>query len=145
MIRSFSDIYVILWKYAHCRGLPNNVVNHVFLNEYRDVFRSFSNIYIYVLLYLQARCRGLPDDHVGPVRVLSIEGLDNTLCCGTHVSNLSHLQVFWYFYTPALLHNLFLPSIFPVQTIFGLLTRQKRLLDRQKQMVKLPEKYCMVW
>ncbi|XP_033732891.1 alanyl-tRNA editing protein Aarsd1-like [Pecten maximus] len=40
------------------------------------------------------RCRGLPDDHVGPVRVLDIEGIDGgTLCCGTHVSNLSHLQL----------------------------------------------------
>ncbi|OWF35864.1 alanyl-tRNA editing protein Aarsd1-like [Mizuhopecten yessoensis] len=40
------------------------------------------------------RCRGLPEDHVGPVRVLDIEGIDGgTLCCGTHVSNLSHLQL----------------------------------------------------
>ncbi|XP_061182819.1 alanyl-tRNA editing protein Aarsd1-like [Saccostrea echinata] len=38
------------------------------------------------------RCRGLPDDHVGPVRVLHVDGIDSTLCCGTHVSNLSHLQ-----------------------------------------------------
>ncbi|XP_012936107.1 alanyl-tRNA editing protein Aarsd1-A [Aplysia californica] len=35
---------------------------------------------------------GLPDDHVGVVRVLTIEGIDNALCCGTHVSNLSHIQ-----------------------------------------------------
>ncbi|KAH9509821.1 Alanyl-tRNA editing protein Aarsd1-B [Bulinus truncatus] len=35
---------------------------------------------------------GLPLDHVGPVRVLSIEGIDDALCCGTHVSNLSHIQ-----------------------------------------------------
>lgn len=41
----------------------------------------------------QFRCRGLPDDHVGPVRVLIIDGIDSTLCCGTHVSNLSHLQM----------------------------------------------------
>ncbi|XP_022342250.1 alanyl-tRNA editing protein Aarsd1-like [Crassostrea virginica] len=39
------------------------------------------------------RCRGLPDDHVGPVRVLIIDDIDSTLCCGTHVSNLSHLQM----------------------------------------------------
>ncbi|XP_076455972.1 alanyl-tRNA editing protein Aarsd1-B-like [Babylonia areolata] len=38
------------------------------------------------------RARGLPDDHEGPVRVLDIEGIDATLCCGTHVSNLAHLQ-----------------------------------------------------
>ncbi|KFO97557.1 Alanyl-tRNA editing protein Aarsd1, partial [Calypte anna] len=39
------------------------------------------------------RSRGLPDDHVGPVRVVDIEGVDSNLCCGTHVSNLSDLQV----------------------------------------------------
>ncbi|NWI51173.1 AASD1 protein, partial [Calyptomena viridis] len=39
------------------------------------------------------RSRGLPDDHVGPVRVVDIEGIDSNLCCGTHVSNLSDLQV----------------------------------------------------
>ncbi|CAL1533908.1 unnamed protein product [Lymnaea stagnalis] len=40
----------------------------------------------------KARGLGLPADHVGPVRVLKIEGIDQTLCCGTHVSNLSHIQ-----------------------------------------------------
>uniref|UniRef100_A0A8C4KRW1 Threonyl/alanyl tRNA synthetase SAD domain-containing protein n=1 Tax=Dromaius novaehollandiae TaxID=8790 RepID=A0A8C4KRW1_DRONO len=39
------------------------------------------------------RSRGLPDDHTGPVRVVSIEGVDSNMCCGTHVSNLSDLQV----------------------------------------------------
>uniref|UniRef100_A0A8C3US32 Alanyl-transfer RNA synthetases family profile domain-containing protein n=1 Tax=Catharus ustulatus TaxID=91951 RepID=A0A8C3US32_CATUS len=39
------------------------------------------------------RSRGLPDDHVGPVRVVDIKGIDSNLCCGTHVSNLSDLQV----------------------------------------------------
>lgn len=43
----------------------------------------------------KARCRGLPDDHVGPVRVLTIEDIDSCLCCGTHVSNASDLQVCW--------------------------------------------------
>ncbi|XP_071941180.1 alanyl-tRNA editing protein Aarsd1-A-like [Antedon mediterranea] len=38
------------------------------------------------------RTRGLPADHVGPVRVVEIEGIDSNMCCGTHVSNLSHLQ-----------------------------------------------------
>lgn len=40
----------------------------------------------------QFRARGLPDDHEGPVRVLEIQDIDTTLCCGTHVANLSHLQ-----------------------------------------------------
>uniref|UniRef100_A0A8C0VI83 Alanyl-tRNA synthetase domain containing 1 n=1 Tax=Cyanistes caeruleus TaxID=156563 RepID=A0A8C0VI83_CYACU len=39
------------------------------------------------------RSRGLPDDHVGPVRVVDIKGIDSNMCCGTHVSNLSDLQV----------------------------------------------------
>ena len=38
------------------------------------------------------RCRGLPDDTVWPVRAVEIEGLDQNLCCGTHVQNLSRLQ-----------------------------------------------------
>lgn len=41
----------------------------------------------------KARCRGLPDDHEGPVRVLTIDGLDACLCCGTHVANASDLQM----------------------------------------------------
>ncbi|XP_064595304.1 alanyl-tRNA editing protein Aarsd1-like [Liolophura sinensis] len=40
----------------------------------------------------QYRGLGLPDDHVGAVRVLTIDGVDSALCCGTHVCNLSHLQ-----------------------------------------------------
>ncbi|ESO91940.1 hypothetical protein LOTGIDRAFT_217102 [Lottia gigantea] len=40
----------------------------------------------------KASCRGLPADHVGPIRVVRIEDVDNNLCCGTHLSSLSHLQ-----------------------------------------------------
>nr|CAH7757773.1 unnamed protein product [Callosobruchus chinensis] len=36
--------------------------------------------------------RGLPNDHVGDIRVINIEDVDNNMCCGTHVSNLSQLQ-----------------------------------------------------
>uniref|UniRef100_A0A8D0GHJ9 Alanyl-tRNA synthetase domain containing 1 n=1 Tax=Sphenodon punctatus TaxID=8508 RepID=A0A8D0GHJ9_SPHPU len=39
------------------------------------------------------RSRGLPDDHTGPIRTINIEGIDANMCCGTHVSNLSDLQV----------------------------------------------------
>uniref|UniRef100_A0A8C8MCW0 Alanyl-transfer RNA synthetases family profile domain-containing protein n=1 Tax=Oncorhynchus tshawytscha TaxID=74940 RepID=A0A8C8MCW0_ONCTS len=41
----------------------------------------------------QVRSRGLPDDAAGPIRIIDIEGVDVNMCCGTHVSNLSHLQV----------------------------------------------------
>ncbi|XP_026206808.1 alanyl-tRNA editing protein Aarsd1 [Anabas testudineus] len=41
----------------------------------------------------KVRSRGLPDDHAGPIRIIDIEGIDANMCCGTHISNLSHLQV----------------------------------------------------
>ncbi|XP_015248573.1 PREDICTED: alanyl-tRNA editing protein Aarsd1 [Cyprinodon variegatus] len=41
----------------------------------------------------KVRSRGLPDDHAGPIRIIDIEGIDANMCCGTHVTNLSHLQV----------------------------------------------------
>ncbi|XP_068162369.1 alanyl-tRNA editing protein Aarsd1-like [Antennarius striatus] len=41
----------------------------------------------------KVRSRGLPEDHAGPIRVVTIEGIDVDMCCGTHVSNLSDLQV----------------------------------------------------
>uniref|UniRef100_A0A452DTA0 Alanyl-tRNA editing protein Aarsd1 n=1 Tax=Capra hircus TaxID=9925 RepID=A0A452DTA0_CAPHI len=41
----------------------------------------------------QVRGRGLPDDHAGPIRVVTIQNIDSNMCCGTHVSNLSDLQV----------------------------------------------------
>ncbi|KAM9716081.1 alanyl-tRNA editing protein Aarsd1 [Menidia menidia] len=41
----------------------------------------------------KVRSRGLPDDHAGPIRIIDIEGVDANMCCGTHVSNLTHLQV----------------------------------------------------
>lgn len=39
------------------------------------------------------RSRGLPEDAAGPIRIIDIEGVDANMCCGTHVSNLSQLQV----------------------------------------------------
>ncbi|CAG2058484.1 unnamed protein product [Timema podura] len=39
------------------------------------------------------RTRGLPDGHKGPVRVVTIQGVESNMCCGTHVSNLCQLQV----------------------------------------------------
>ncbi|XP_061519948.1 alanyl-tRNA editing protein Aarsd1 [Phycodurus eques] len=41
----------------------------------------------------KVRSQGLPDDHTWPIRIVDIEGVDTNMCCGTHVSNLSHLQV----------------------------------------------------
>ena len=54
----------------------------------------------------QVRSRGLPEDHVGPVRVITIKGVDSNMCCGTHVQNLSHLQVFQMKKSPSMLISL---------------------------------------
>lgn len=35
----------------------------------------------------------MPDDHKGDIRVVTIEGIESNMCCGTHVTNLSQLQV----------------------------------------------------
>lgn len=36
--------------------------------------------------------KDLPDDHEGDIRVITIDGIDSNMCCGTHVSTLSQLQ-----------------------------------------------------
>ncbi|XP_055590442.1 alanyl-tRNA editing protein Aarsd1-A isoform X2 [Uranotaenia lowii] len=36
--------------------------------------------------------RGLPKDVSGPLRVVSIDGVESNMCCGTHVRNLAQLQ-----------------------------------------------------
>ncbi|XP_050088971.1 alanyl-tRNA editing protein Aarsd1 [Anopheles aquasalis] len=36
--------------------------------------------------------RGLPEDVSGPLRVVTIEGVESNMCCGTHVRNLGQLQ-----------------------------------------------------
>uniref|UniRef100_A0A2R5LJC4 Putative alanyl-trna synthetase n=1 Tax=Ornithodoros turicata TaxID=34597 RepID=A0A2R5LJC4_9ACAR len=41
----------------------------------------------------------IPDGEGDTIRVVTIEGVDSNLCCGTHVSNLSHVQVIKLLYT----------------------------------------------
>ena len=50
-------------------------------------------VYLHCVCVNQVKTRGLPDDHAGPIRIIDIEGIDANMCCGTHVSNLSQLQV----------------------------------------------------
>ncbi|XP_062564226.1 alanyl-tRNA editing protein Aarsd1-A [Armigeres subalbatus] len=38
------------------------------------------------------RTRGLPEDVSGPLRVVTIDGVESNMCCGTHVNNLAQLQ-----------------------------------------------------
>jgi hypothetical protein len=39
------------------------------------------------------RTRALPDCVTGQIRIMSIEGVDNNTCCGTHVKTTSHLEM----------------------------------------------------
>ena len=41
---------------------------------------------------LRQGCKELPPDFAGPIRVVDIEGVDQNMCCGTHVENLADLQ-----------------------------------------------------
>ncbi|XP_026327888.1 uncharacterized protein LOC113236112 [Hyposmocoma kahamanoa] len=41
----------------------------------------------------QAHTRGLPKDCMNTVRIICIGDIDENMCCGTHVSNLSQLQM----------------------------------------------------
>ncbi|KAH0488548.1 MAG: hypothetical protein KVP17_001947 [Porospora cf. gigantea B] len=43
-------------------------------------------------LFDNFRTRGMPADAVGPFRVVEIAGLDQGLCCGTHLKSLGELQ-----------------------------------------------------
>lgn len=67
-----------------------------------DAIRKHLNVDVHVFKagdsqLEQAKTRGLPEDHKGSVRVIEIgsgeDQLDSNMCCGTHVTNLSHLQV----------------------------------------------------
>ncbi|CAG4946540.1 unnamed protein product [Parnassius apollo] len=41
----------------------------------------------------EAHTRGLPKDCMDTIRIICIGDIDENMCCGTHVSNLSQLQV----------------------------------------------------
>ncbi|CAH2090779.1 unnamed protein product [Euphydryas editha] len=41
----------------------------------------------------EAHTRGLPKDCMDTIRVICIGDIDENMCCGTHVSNLSQLQI----------------------------------------------------
>lgn len=41
----------------------------------------------------EAHTRGLPKDCMDSIRIISIGNIDENMCCGTHVTNLSQLQM----------------------------------------------------
>ena len=40
-----------------------------------------------------ARGRNLPEDVKGNIRIVTMNGIESNVCCGTHVTNLSQIQV----------------------------------------------------
>ncbi|CAG9862172.1 unnamed protein product [Phyllotreta striolata] len=79
--------------------------------------------------------KGLPEDHKGDIRVINIEGIDSNMCCGTHVKNLSQLQMMKLLYIEkskrkdnSLLHFLFGNRV---------LNRLECCLDREKKLTML--------
>ncbi|XP_013781560.1 alanyl-tRNA editing protein Aarsd1-A-like [Limulus polyphemus] len=83
--------------------LDTTVVTNEQLNELETVLNQKIRDCVPVTVHMypqgapelqQVRTRlELPEDHVEPVRVVEIKEVDLNTCCGTHVSNLSHLQV----------------------------------------------------
>lgn len=74
---------------------PKNI-NHAefIINELiRDCKKVTVDVYQCIDDLKGIRARGLPNDHEGDVRVITIDGIESNMCCGTHVSNLSQLQV----------------------------------------------------
>ena len=60
-----------------------------------NLIRGCKNVSVELLKdksQLRAGCKELPDDFAGPIRVVNIDGVDQNMCCGTHVTNLSHVQ-----------------------------------------------------
>ncbi|XP_065666704.1 alanyl-tRNA editing protein Aarsd1-A-like isoform X1 [Hydra vulgaris] len=50
----------------------------------------------------EVKSRGLPEDVIEPIRVIEIEGIEKNMCCGTHVSNLAHVQAIKLMHTEAM-------------------------------------------
>ena len=40
----------------------------------------------------------LPEDFAGPIRVINIDGVDQNMCCGTHVTSLMDVQCIKFLY-----------------------------------------------
>ncbi|KAG5509101.1 hypothetical protein JKF63_06110 [Porcisia hertigi] len=41
------------------------------------------------------RSRGIPEDVTGPIRIISLDGIDSCTCCGTHLHTLAELQAMY--------------------------------------------------
>ena len=74
-----------------------NTVLHALQPELKSKYYTLQIIVYAEILHLlcvyQTQIKGLPDDFAGPIRMINIEGVDANMCCGTHVTNLSQLQV----------------------------------------------------
>ena len=65
-------------------------------DKWKSVRCQFPKLYPIILtriFFKQVRTRGLPEDVQNEIRIISIDGIDANVCCGTHVTSLSQLQV----------------------------------------------------
>jgi len=79
--------------------------------ECNEKIRSHKSMVVHYLskeeaLQLQeVKSRGLPADVAEPIRVVEINDIEKNMCCGTHVSNLSDLQVIKLLHTESMRGN----------------------------------------
>eukprot|EP00051_Salpingoeca_urceolata_P012648 m.156411 g.156411 ORF g.156411 m.156411 type:complete len:421 (+) comp17560_c1_seq3:2436-3698(+) len=78
------------------------------------------------------RSKGMPDG-TEPVRVVTIDGIDSNMCCGTHVSNLSDLQVFQVLYSEVV------KAITRVHFVVGnrATSLMRKMIDRERALTKI--------
>ncbi|XP_057292475.1 alanyl-tRNA editing protein Aarsd1-like isoform X2 [Hydractinia symbiolongicarpus] len=76
--------------------------------ECNDVIRNHNPVITHYLTKSDAlelpevKTRGLPEDVIEPIRVIEIKDVEKNMCCGTHVSNASDLQVIKLLHTEAM-------------------------------------------
>lgn len=79
--------------------------------ECNEKIRSHKPVVVHYLTKEEAlkleevKTRGLPDDVAEPIRVIEINDVEKNMCCGTHVSNLSDLQVIKLLHTESMRGN----------------------------------------
>eukprot|EP00668_Euglena_longa_P031429 GGOE01040629.1.p1 GENE.GGOE01040629.1~~GGOE01040629.1.p1 ORF type:complete len:419 (+),score=130.17 GGOE01040629.1:26-1258(+) len=118
--------------------LENKANDHIFAQVPVTVFTSDDAVHD-----PRIRQRRLPVDLVGPVRVVEIAGIDQNLCCGTHVAHLGQLQAI------KLLHSDPKKGSSQVHFVAGgrVLETFGAMLERERAMAKLfsglpPEKHA---
>lgn len=68
-------------------------------NEVNTKIMEHREIVVHQMTKLEAmdleevKARGLPEDILDPIRVIEIQGIEKNMCCGTHLTNTSEIQL----------------------------------------------------